>query len=178
MNAPFEVEMEQDARTTNTASDCRGWWYVAHRFYTKEVRDYEGFDESVQAVVDFARKEGPFDGILGFSQGATLAFLLSALKTNGDVDINFRFLILISGFPSRYQEHQKLIKIPQPNLPCLHVYGETDEVVSHELSAKLVEVFDKNMIVVVKHPGGHMIPNMVKYKAAIDQFFEIVKIYT
>ncbi|VDK88708.1 unnamed protein product [Onchocerca ochengi] len=181
MNAPHEVEMEPTSETAGdlvsgiTPADCRGWWYVSKRFYTRKVKDHEGFEESVQAVVDFVQKEGPFDGILGFSQGATLAFLLSALKKKGDVNIDFRFLILISGFPSRNHEHQKLNEMPQPNLPCLHVYGETDKIVSHELSAKLVDLFDKNMVVVVKHPGGHMVPNMSKYKMMIDKFFEIVK---
>ncbi|MCP9263604.1 hypothetical protein DINM_006994 [Dirofilaria immitis] len=129
MNAPHEVESEPVSEIVDdsvSAADCRGWWYVSKRFYTRQVKDHEGFEESVQAVIDFARKEGPFDGILGFSQGATLAFLLSALKKM------------------------------KPNLPCLHVFGETDKIVSHELSRKLVDLFDKNMVVVVEHPGGHM----------------------
>lgn len=63
----------------------------------------------------------------------------------------------------------------RPNLPCLHVFGETDKVVSHELSAELVKLFDKDMVVAVKHPGGHMMPNMSKYKTVIDKFFGIVK---
>ncbi|CAG9535705.1 unnamed protein product [Cercopithifilaria johnstoni] len=180
MNAPHEVEWEHASETESDAAcvapaDCRGWWYVSQRFHTRKVKDHEGFEESVQAVVDFARKEGPFDGLLGFSQGATLAFLLSALKRKEDVNIDFRFLILISGFPSRNLEHQKLNEMAQSNLPCLHVYGEADKVVSHELSAKLVELFDKDMIVVVEHPGGHMMPNMSKYKGMIDKFFKIVK---
>ncbi|EFO26377.2 hypothetical protein LOAG_02110 [Loa loa] len=182
MNAPHEVEWEHASVTSGdevsasiAPAECRGWWYVAERFHTKEVKDHEGFEESVQAVTDFARKEGPFDGILGFSQGATLAFLLSALKQKGDVNIDFRFLILVSGFPSRNLEHQKLNRMAHPNLPCLHVFGETDKVVSHELSAKLVENFDRDMVVVVEHPGGHMMPSMSKYKMMIDKFFEIVK---
>uniref|UniRef100_A0A0R3RUQ6 FSH1 domain-containing protein n=1 Tax=Elaeophora elaphi TaxID=1147741 RepID=A0A0R3RUQ6_9BILA len=182
MDAPHEVEWEHAPETGNDTisecvapADCRGWWYVSKRFHTRKVKDHEGFEESVRAVVDFARKEGPFDGILGFSQGATLAFLLSALKRKGDVDIDFKFLILISGFPSRNPVHQKLNEMAQPNLPCLHVYGETDKIVSHELSAKLVELFDEDMVVVVEHPGGHMTPNMSKYKMMVDKFFEIVK---
>lgn len=37
--------------------ECRGWWYVSARFHTREVKDHEGFEKSVQAVVDFAEKE-------------------------------------------------------------------------------------------------------------------------
>ncbi|VDK79253.1 unnamed protein product [Litomosoides sigmodontis] len=180
MNAPHEVEWEHGSETDTGSTcvapaDCRGWWYVSKRFHTRKVKDHEGFEESVQAVVDFARKEGPFDGILGFSQGATLAFLLSALKQRGDVNIDFRFLILISGFPSRNCEQQKLNEMVQSNLPCLHVYGKSDKIVSYELSAKLVELFDKDMVVVVEHPGGHMMPNMSKHKVLIEKFFDIVR---
>lgn len=96
MNAPHEVEWEhisQTASDTISASvapiDCRGWWYVSERFHTRNVKDHEGFEESVQAVVNFAQKEGPFDGILGFSQGATLAFLLSSLKQKGGTFLLF-----------------------------------------------------------------------------------------
>lgn len=55
------------------------------------------------------------------------------------------------------------------------VVGFILQVVSYELSAKLVGLFDKDMVVVVEHPGGHMMPNMSKYKTMIDKFFEIVK---
>ncbi|KAL3995376.1 Serine hydrolase (FSH1) family protein [Acanthocheilonema viteae] len=177
MDAPHEVEWEHasegasDTVSTNIApAKCRGWWYVSERFHIRKVKDHEGFEESVQAIVDFVQKEGPFDGILGFSQGATLAFLLSALKRKGDLNIDFKFLILISGFLSRNPEHQKLNEMAQSNIPCLHVYGKNDKVVSRELSAKLVELFDKDMVVVFEHPGGHMTPNMLKHKLMFEYY--------
>ncbi|VDM51016.1 unnamed protein product [Toxocara canis] len=56
-----------------------------HHFSSHDVTELcIGFDESVKAVTDFASKEGPFDGIFAFSQGAALAFLLAALRQRGD----------------------------------------------------------------------------------------------
>lgn len=37
------------------------------------------FDETVSYVYDFMAKNGPFDGIMGFSQGACMAAVLGAL---------------------------------------------------------------------------------------------------
>ncbi|EPB74032.1 PTB domain protein [Ancylostoma ceylanicum] len=39
-----------------------------------------GFEQSVSSVRDYVRANGPFDGILGFSQGASMAHLLLAME--------------------------------------------------------------------------------------------------
>lgn len=41
------------------------------------------FDETVSYVYDFMQKNGPFDGIMGFSQGACMAAVLGALVRGG-----------------------------------------------------------------------------------------------
>ena len=40
---------------------------------------YEGLDKSLDAIAEVIREEGPFDGIIGFSQGAALAAIVAAL---------------------------------------------------------------------------------------------------
>jgi hypothetical protein len=42
-----------------------------------------GFEDSVRLVEDVFEKEGPFDGILGFSQGACFVGLLCDLHQRG-----------------------------------------------------------------------------------------------
>lgn len=42
-----------------------------------------GFEESVQFIEDIFEKEGPFDGVLGFSQGACFLGLLCDLQQRG-----------------------------------------------------------------------------------------------
>ncbi|VDN03857.1 unnamed protein product, partial [Thelazia callipaeda] len=181
MDAPHKVDLEPNTNdlkqeiTCVAKADYRAWWHVPECYNTKEVKCYEGFSDSVSVIIDFIQKEGPFDGILGFSQGAALAFLLAAMKQKGELDIDFKFLILISGFPSRHMEHFDLNKLPISRVPCLHVYGLADEIISCDLSKKLVKLFDKEMVVVVEHPGGHMMPSTSKYKTMIDCFFGIVQ---
>ena len=48
-------------------------------FSSREQTDVVvGFDESVEAVVKFIEENEPFDGLLGFSQGASMVHLLIA----------------------------------------------------------------------------------------------------
>ena len=50
-------------------------WHTLH-----DTRDPpKGFVESLDALADILRTEGPFDGILGFSQGALLAVMVASL---------------------------------------------------------------------------------------------------
>ena len=58
---------------------------------------YLGFDKSVRDVGDYVREHGPFDGILGFSQGATVAAYMM-LQPVGERPPAIKFLVLISGF--------------------------------------------------------------------------------
>ncbi len=40
---------------------------------------YEGIEEGLQRIADYIRAEGPFDGVIGFSQGAAAAAMVAAL---------------------------------------------------------------------------------------------------
>jgi dihydrofolate reductase len=90
------------------------------------------FESSIDTLVDVVKMQGPFDGIMGFSQGAALAAMIcldSAAKkaTSKMVDAgnnecaeyvskfpaelsNFKFAILFSGFCSKSSEHTKIYK--------------------------------------------------------------------
>lgn len=137
------------------------------------LRLFENFTE-----VPFSL-QGPFDGILAFSQGAALAHLLAALRQKGglsitlchvpvhktcgcaqvlnasctkktlnlsivfiqphqllsssrfaEIDIAFKFLVLISCFGCNPPSRNGLSSVRVPDLPCLYVYGKTDKVSS------------------------------------------------
>lgn len=44
---------------------------------------YNGVDDSLSALERLMEAQGPFDGLLGFSQGAALAALVAALQERG-----------------------------------------------------------------------------------------------
>nr|CAD7590652.1 unnamed protein product [Timema genevievae] len=60
-----------------------GWWFSEEdrTFMSKKPSDTcIGFEESLARVEDLCEKEGPFDGLLGFSQGAAFVGLLCQLQ--------------------------------------------------------------------------------------------------
>jgi thioesterase domain-containing protein len=64
-------------------------------------RETAGIDRSVQFVLDHLLHNGPYDGLLGFSQGAAMATRVAMLlEENGrknSTSHSIRFLILIGG---------------------------------------------------------------------------------
>lgn len=107
------------------------------------------------------KEQGPFDGILGFSQGAAFVAILCSMqqkkcmnKSNAHPfftssiflsliyiyilhknyyysavsSIRFDFAILISGFKSLCESHS-LFYNEQLDIPTLHVYGTTDQII-------------------------------------------------
>ena len=81
-----------------------GLYYPNHKYfewYLKSMSNdghYVGLDESIKLVLSTLIQEGPFDGILGFSQGAAMATRLAQLQHSTDQKL-FSFLILIGGVP-------------------------------------------------------------------------------
>ena len=67
---------------------------------------YIGIDHTIECIKNEWIKYGPFDGLLGFSQGAVMAHIITSLKKNCDSQKyswlqSLRFGIFVAGFPSR-----------------------------------------------------------------------------
>lgn len=63
------------------------WWFTNDDTRSYSSKEFEskcyGFEESVKVIEDAMEEKGPFDGILGFSQGACLLSLLCCLQQQG-----------------------------------------------------------------------------------------------
>lgn len=44
------------------------WWKTAPGVRSFNAVEYEGCDQSLEELAEYWRREGPFDGMLGFSQ--------------------------------------------------------------------------------------------------------------
>jgi uncharacterized protein (DUF924 family) len=113
---------------------------------------YYGIEESMAYVLSHVKHNGPYNGVMGFSQGSILASLLIQ-KYN-----LFQYFISISGFtptPIKYStffdENQKI------DIPSLHIYGERDILVKPQDSIKFAEFFNKS--IKIKHEAGHFAPD-------------------
>ncbi|RZF43537.1 hypothetical protein LSTR_LSTR013061 [Laodelphax striatellus] len=161
IDAPHEVKSVTDE---NQSSSERSWWFTSedNTYQSKIKTDFcIGIEESIALVQETVANEGPFDGILGFSQGAAFTAIICALLTKKALNFELKFVIIVAGFKSLYDDHAELYH-QKINIPSLHVIGESDEVISQERSRELIPIFTDAKILL--HSGGHYVPanNVIK----------------
>ncbi|MGH0178335.1 UNVERIFIED_CONTAM: hypothetical protein FKN15_076982 [Acipenser sinensis] len=164
--------VEPDSQT----EDPRGWWFSNAQERSvhagESCQSSLGLEESLEAVRRVVREQGPFDGILGFSQGAALVAMICALQGQaGDAQgpFSFRFAVLIAGFRSVCEEHARFYTTPV-SMPTLHVFGETDRVIPDHMSRELVMGFQNPQV--LTHTGGHFVPAAAPQKKVYCQFLD------
>lgn len=148
----------------------RSWWFTkTESFSSKDECDEDtGFGESLDLIVNTFRESGPFDGLLGFSQGAALTAMICALKQRNELQIDFKFAVIVSGFKSKCSKHFNLYT-ERIRVPSLHIIGDTDNVIDKCLSEALAEVFVDPII--MRHAGGHHVPTSNVLKESYRDFF-------
>jgi hypothetical protein len=77
--------------------------------------------------------------------------------------------MLVAGFRSKSLVHKNCYE-QKISIPSLHVFGTTDEIIPHELSAELACSFDSPII--VQHAGGHYFASTVNEKQTYVNFFQ------
>lgn len=141
-----------------------GWWHGDSVGGTP----YRGWQRTRSWLLDTLDWQGPFDGVLGFSQGAALTALVPGLCAAENVTAP-RFVIMAAGFRSEAPEHRALFaERAAYRIPSLHIIGATDTVVAPADSNMLATMFTHP--VVVTHPGGHVIGATPNVQQALTDF--------
>ncbi|EDW83180.1 uncharacterized protein Dwil_GK22454 [Drosophila willistoni] len=128
-----------------------------------------GYQESLRLVEDVWKTQGPFQGLLGFSQGACFVGLICGLAKKKLTSIRPEFAVLASGFISGSLVHMSAYE-ERISIPALHVYGLTDEIIPKEMSQALANHF-KN-VDILEHDGGHYFPAKAQQKQTYINFFQ------
>lgn len=129
----------------------------------------EGFEKSLNYLNTLFSQAGPFDGILGFSQGAAMAALVSANQGTLKGEIGFRFVILCSGFAVNMGDNAE----GSITCPSLHIFGSkegNDRQIDCQASKHLASLFDNSCSTIVEHDLGHIIPTRSPYIDDIKGF--------
>ncbi|XP_076060903.1 esterase CG5412 [Oratosquilla oratoria] len=150
----------------------RGWWFSQDDSYYRaqdETKCAKGFEESLAVLDKIFKEEGPFDGIVGFSQGGAMLGLLCGLLEQKQLSFAFKFAIFVSSYRSRSAPHQDLYK-QNITLPTLHVFGDTDQVIEKPMSEEFLKYFKDPEV--LNHPGGHFIPTSGAQKKTYIAFLE------
>lgn len=142
-----ETSSELMAGNNDVITEQLGWYFSTSSltFNSHDVTEFSsGLEESLEVVSRAFKEQGPFDGILGFSQGATLASILCDLLEKGALNFTFKFAILVSGFKSRLSPHSNFFVVKK-TIPTLHVIGETDRIVE---KGELLQHQNNNIMVI------------------------------
>lgn len=146
-------------------------WKIANGSFDplQYLQQTDGFDVSLAYLKSVFSQKGPFDGILGFSQGAAMAALVSAQQERLKSEMDFRFVILCSGFAIKLAEFE----CQAINCPSLHIFGSDrgkDRQIANQASRDLASLFDDGCSVIIEHDSGHIIPTRSPYIDEIRNF--------
>ncbi|KAK5718429.1 hypothetical protein LTR15_008156 [Elasticomyces elasticus] len=160
---------------------CRAWF---RRLDT--VSRYEELDSSLEYLCTYVKTRGPVDGVIGFSQGAAMAMMLTALC---EASINpgrvgalqlqgspmhlapsqgpLKFAITCAGFCGTAAYYSGFYN-PKIITPSLHVIADLDTMVSAEHTSDLMQACSNPQV--VHHPAAHYLPRDGRTLNAIAEF--------
>jgi predicted esterase len=180
--------------------DAWAWW---RRKGTGEPYTYEGLELGLGKIAEVLKTEGPFDGVIGFSQGGACAAMVASLLepgrreafevkqseggmrfpesfekdtgyVEGTIHPPLKFAVSYSGFAARGKNPYHAFYEPKIKTKVLHFLGTQDVVVEEARSLALVEACEnKEERYVVYHPGGHFLPST--QKASVNALIGFIK---
>jgi acetyl esterase/lipase len=166
-------------------ADDFGWWHAVPADDSAMrgdpgvppgARRYKGWTRTRDWIADLFEKQGPFDGVFGFSQGAALTGMLVGLRAPDGVPttekpLAFGFAMMVGGFLSADPDLAGLYGSKESYaLPSLHIIGRSDGIVPSEDSKALAAKFKEPLI--LEHGGGHVIASTPEIRKQVASFLE------
>ncbi|RLV94903.1 Family of serine hydrolases 1 [Spathaspora sp. JA1] len=190
-----EPEAQQVWESVVSKGNNRCWW--DHQGPGINV----GLAESIEYVIKHIDENGPYDGIIGFSQGAAMSMMVTncinkLLPSHGP----FKVALLVSCFcltePRRpedsrdkinneivnVEEFKQAVKItndtesysiPPSDLTTkmIFVHGSSDSVVTPIRSKYAESLYQETRVRSFVHDGGHLMPNQKQFIEPIIRIF-------
>lgn len=195
---PFPTSSEAKEGGEEEETDAWAWW---RRKGEGEPYVYEGIELGFEKLASVLKTEGPFDGVIGFSQGGAMAGMLASLLEPGrrkafealcekggmaypksfkadtgsveeTIHPPLKFAVSYSGFAPRGVDLYRGFYEPKITTPTLHFIGTLDTVVEEARSLALAERCEKSEERVVYHPGGHFLTTQKTYVSLLVGFLK------
>jgi hypothetical protein len=142
----------------------RTWFYRTGNMILEE-----SLEITLSYIEEIWKRDGPFDGILGFSMGGSLASMLTTMPSRFP-GVKF---VLIGGAPD-VPTHLIDQRTGQSRIPkviqSLHLIGLADNAVPSHVSHTLATRFTHP--VVIEHEQGHCIPTRA---AQLDRYVDFIR---
>ncbi|KIW31341.1 uncharacterized protein PV07_02998 [Cladophialophora immunda] len=175
--------------------EAYGWW---RRSDISDPPEYVGLEKGLETIAKVLESEGPFDGVIGFSQGACLAAMVASLlegdsrkqafekaRARSPLAIPYpasferlshpplKFCAAYCGFRAPGERYRGFYEDPHIQTPVCHVIGSLDSVVEESRTQALVDATGgAEKTQVVTHPGGHFVPSGKQYLDMIAGFIK------
>ena len=161
VDAPHELPMG-----VGDEVPMRTWWSSGGG----DVRDTTGWDKSLEALREMWTSRGPFQGIIGFSQGASAGLILCELADAADECFaSLRCAVLCAGYvvPS---PGAVLNPIVSSRIRAMIIAGDADEAVPPADTLACAHRFHSS--ITRTHPGNHAFPSKSQDTRAVAEFFD------
>ncbi|PNW76545.1 hypothetical protein CHLRE_11g467682v5 [Chlamydomonas reinhardtii] len=150
-------------------------WFTAEAVGDRVEFDEQKLEASELFLTQLLERQGPFDGLMGFSQGAVMSSALVALQRSGlrprlSALPPLRFCVLFAGMKSRHPQHAAAFAALGGKVPCpsLHVYGDRDAL-KNPHCVELADSFRNSTVLL--HQRGHSIPALKGPQLAVLRSF-------
>ncbi|KAJ1732641.1 hypothetical protein LPJ61_001947 [Coemansia biformis] len=174
---PYDIDgMDNLARAANAkmgkslGRTMRGWYWPR----ALDPEDVCGLETSIAHLESVLQHQGPFDGVIGFSQGGLMAAVLCTLLENRHEPLShscthppFKFAVIASGYKLRDEKWLHVYERPIVT-PSLHLYGVLDSMIHISQSMELQDAFSRP--VGLSFLGDHFVPKTHDAIRSIQQF--------
>lgn len=192
---------DSEGKDESETQEIDAWaWWRRKGSASDEPYVYEGIEQGLGHIAHALKTEGPFDGVVGFSQGGACAALVASLLEPGRRDAfeaqyesggmkypesfekddkeiihaPLKFAVSYSGFAAMGKNPYTAFYEPKIKTPILHFLGTQDVVVEEARSLALVKACEhSDEKYVVYHPGGHFLPST--QKACVNALIGFIK---
>lgn len=144
-----------------------GAWYNDPKNKQTPTTSKDHASESVKYLDDFINKNGPFDTILGFSQGVPMALIYLARGQKKNTDTIQKALLFNGYLPTTHSGLMEVIKTNTYNQNILIYVDKNDSF--FDLGKDLKKEFDDALYIEAEN-AGHFLPNKQN-----QEFSRIVK---
>ncbi len=118
-----------------SAENGRTWWRRQNGAPDFNEYDRASLEASLETLHGVCEIDGPFDGLLGFSQGACLVAMLACRQAQGllPASMRFSFAALFSGFvPHDRTLATPMLEATPATIASLHCFGAQDAIIPRE----------------------------------------------
>ncbi|CAI5744670.1 unnamed protein product [Peronospora destructor] len=151
--------------------EFRAWW----RLPSIHQEDSSSLDRDRDVLINFLREKldevGDVDGVVGFSQGASLAAWMCSEQACTELQWSPKLAVLFGSYVSSPQF--SLDSGVVPDISSLHVFGLNDYVIPAAKSQQVMDIFQEtldNRVLTSVHAKGHVVPKCDAFKQLFESF--------